>query len=263
MANVYICSDRNKKGDVSRLLNGSLESYYWLGYLLADGGFTENKRLKLVLGKEDQHQVKAFCEYLGKDYKGKYSASFMSKDVVPKICSLLGISDRHPKTYNGCNLDKIKCIPEESRVALFVGFIDGDGSIQYQTNRSTTKISVKLHSSWLEFLKYMQKDLHRYFSETFLSAPHINSKGYAYMSIGSFSLQKSLKRFVEVNKLPVLCRKWSKIDVDLEILPEKLDIQRAKVLKLVNYGVPARIISDTTEINISFVNKVIREISHQ
>lgn len=49
--------------------------------------------------------------------------------------------------------------------------------------------------------------------------PKLNKRGYAYFSITNHKSLKKLKRFVIKEKLPVLDRKWDKID--LNFIPHK------------------------------------------
>jgi hypothetical protein len=202
-----------KKGKVYKLLNDSLLSYYWLGFILADGNFcNDNKRLRFRLGQNNQLSVKQLCKYLEKEYKSSNSCCFMSTDVVPKIAQLLGLSV-NCKTYNPPELLAYDQMSDQQFVALMVGFIDGDGCIKYQTNRTTPILTVKLHSSWTPFLEYVHKRLFKIFQAESTGTVKINNTGYARMNIGHDHLLKQLKLFTIAHKLPVIPYKWDHIDL--------------------------------------------------
>lgn len=246
-----------KIGNVGRLLDESLQSYYWLGFILADGGFSNNfKRLKIGLGNEDQGHLKTFVEYLDKEYKTKHSASFMDSKILPEIANKLGLDNQTPKTYCQPNLSCYKILEDDKFLALFIGFIDGDGSIQYQTNRDTVKITIKLHSTWLEILDYMVNRTFIIFEKEFKSESIIDNRGFAKVSFGNFKLIKDLKLFIEKNNIRVLDRKWDKIDLELETQDEILQNSYFKIKSLLEYNVPLIVISDVLNLDISMVKRI-------
>ena len=245
-----------KKGDVGKLLNRSYESWYWLGFILADGSFSGN-RLKLALGEEDQHQVERFVNYLGKEYTNENSGTFMCINSIPKIKSLLHLSDL-PKTYYPPSIKLIQSLKKEELLSLFIGFVDGDGSIQFQTGRKTTKVSIKLHSSWLDFLQNLVNKIYCVLDLTQETVAKINNSGYSYVTIGNFSLQKKLKQFYLKYKLPVLVRKWGKIDLNLETRKERTDRLSKEAKKLHRKGATINEVADQLNINYNTAYYAVR-----
>lgn len=54
---------RSKK--LYKLLENSPEAYYWLGFLFADGHFTQSNRLILSLSIKDKEQLEKFIKFIG------------------------------------------------------------------------------------------------------------------------------------------------------------------------------------------------------
>jgi len=95
----------------------------------------------------------------------------------------------------------VSSLCEESLFCVMIGFIDGDGSILFQTGRSDCKLSIKVHKSWKDWLSlvYGKKAI-------------INSKGYAHLSITDNTILRKWKMRSILLNLPVMGRKWSIID---------------------------------------------------
>jgi hypothetical protein len=214
---------RGRLGNIGRLLDRSLQSYYWLGFILADGSFSNNnQRFKVSLGEEDQEHLRGLVEYLDKEYKNNYSCCFMDTELVPLIHSKLGLPLTEPKMYSQPEILKYDILADDEFLALFVGFIDGDGSIQYQTGRETTKLSIKLHISWLAFLDYLISRFYDVMGSPCITTVRVNSAGKAYICVANFKILKDLKRFTLRNDIPILKRKWDRVDLNLETKDEKL-----------------------------------------
>jgi len=196
--------------DLNILLEESLITYYWIGFLLADGNFTDS-RLKLKLAKKDNNHVKKFAQYI--KYQGSLgdeenSLSVMNTGYVSMLNNKFNINNR--KTYNPPNITWIK--DKNLLLSLIVGFIDGDGYIGKQYKRNDCILRIKCHSSWLDNLQYMTNTLYDlvYLSP---SKVKINNQGYASVNIGNSIVLKNIKlKTIEFN-LPILERKWNLINI--------------------------------------------------
>lgn len=200
---------KNKlKSDISPLLLEECLPYYWIGFLLADGHFGETNVLKVTLSsvdKEHLYELQQFLdiENMQTEREGKYlTLKTMDTKLVPKIRKKFDISNQ--KTYNPPNLDFIK--NKELLLSLIIGFIDGDGCIA-QKNKAFS-LTVKCHGSWLGILDKFAKEINL---ET---NARINAAGYAYFSVSNVPALQSLKKEAIRLKLPILKRKWDKIDLD-------------------------------------------------
>ncbi len=241
---------------VGKLLDGSIQSSYWLGFLLADGSFScKGTRIKLALGDKDQGTVKDFVEYLGKKYTTPHCGAFMSKDYVPKIAEILGYEEGKPKTYNPPTVNFEDVMDKEQLIAFYIGFIDGDGCIRRQPKRATTSITIKLHRSWCNFLQNLVDFLYDFYEAGVPPNAKINNAGYASVCIGNFNVCKGLKVFS--NKLNVMRRKWDIIDEDLLLKGEEYSIFCYKVKKLNEYNVSIKDISDVLDCGYQSVVRVL------
>jgi len=191
----------NKQSDLSKLLENTLESYYWIGFILADGHIEKETRLVVTLAIKDKNHLEKLAKYLKVDkisLKNKQcTISPMDTRVLRKISTKFDIKSN--KTENPPNMKVFHNLPANLFKALTIGFIDGDGCIKYQYKRKDVILSVKCHSSWLNILKKM------------FGKAYIESKGYAISNVGKKETLLSFKEFIVNNNLPVLERKWNKI----------------------------------------------------
>lgn len=240
-----------KKGNVNKLLDGSLISYYWLGFILADGSFSDNNtRLRFKLGKNNQQSVKELCGFLEKTYTSCNSCAFMSKDTVPKITELLGLS-LGCKTYNPPDLVAYTRMADDKFLALIIGFIDGDGCIRHQTNRTVPILTVKLHSSWELFLRYVHQRLFNIYQESYTGTVKINNAGYVRMNIGQNCVLKQLKQFTVTHSLPVISYKWDKIDLNYLAPADELIVRCIQAKELQNQGLS--ITNIAKHLNVTYI----------
>ena len=198
-----------KQHKLKKLLEESCEKYYWLGFLLADGHF-EDKRLSVSVSIQDLQHLEKFKTFLessaiigrnlstcnGKKYE-YCKLSIMDSFSIPLLKQQYNISNR--KTYEPPNLLNI---PDDFLFCLFIGFIDGDGSIQKQTNRPDCKITVKCHKSWSSVLSLFNSNV----KET--------KDGYSYISFTKTSVIKEFKQKAIQFNLPLLERKWDLVDLN-------------------------------------------------
>lgn len=222
----YICSDHgHSKNKLYKLLQDTPEKWYWLGFLIGDGYFSSNGRLKLVISSIDREHLERLAAFCGcgnihKEKGGAYLRwSVMDVNTVGYLKHIYQISNR--KTYNPCDLSGIS--PFQLK-CLSVGFIDADGSIQTQYGRDTTAISIKGHGSWVDNFNLM------------FNKGYVDNSGYATACIGDFKEQKELKVFGLKNKLPILKRKWDKIDLNLKTRKESFEEQKLEVVDRLSRG---------------------------
>lgn len=218
-------SELQRKQKLKNLLNGTIESYYWAGFILADGHITPKGRLTITLSDKDESLLHSLNDFLGciglvRVRSGKANFSVNDVETMLKFRKRFGVNNQ--KTYN----------PPESfdlqgaeRDAFFIGFVDGDGHIAKQTGRNDCKLSIKLHSRWLEYLTQMMGKQCR-----------INSQGYAYGCIADNSELKRLHLFAKDNNLPILDRKWSLIDLEYVSRTEIHNHLKPLIFDMYNHG---------------------------
>lgn len=237
--------------DLSKLLEDNYQAYYWIGFLLADGSFFNN-RLKFTLKKSDALQVHKLGKFIS--YTGTYGTSEISEElackdsiIVPKIMNKFGISQN--KTYNPPELDKID---SDYMYCILAGFIDGDGNIQHQFKRKDFMLRIKLHNSWIGILNI--------FSVLICGEERaeINNEGYAQLSITNTKVLQELKKRILSYNLPLLERKWDIIDMDFVSKYTTAENLRNKVIDLLKQGVKQKDIAlmcNTSQANVTRIKK--------
>jgi len=192
------------EGDLSVLLQETPETYYWIGFLYADGYFNHsNNRLKLTLQSRDGNQVKKFAEFITE-------VRIMDRFLFPKIVEKFLIKSK--KTYNPPpNLSFLNT--KEKLVSFIIGFIDADGYV-YRDKRKNHKneinIVIKLHSSWKDILQLMSCGICNLlkFPPT---TSKINNQGYAWVAFYRKDIIKFLCQQIKELNLPVMERKWNPV----------------------------------------------------
>lgn len=208
---------KDNGNQIYKLLQETNETYYWMGFLLADGGFNvDNFTVKFCLAKLDKEQVIRFHSYLNlqtgiyvEKRRQNYAFTICNKEIISQVIPKFDIKRR--KTYNPPDLEFYKNIPNDLILSLIIGFIDGDGAIQKQTGRDDCVINIKNHSTWINFLDFIRLTLQKQVNIE-LPPAMINNQGYAKISMSNLKVVRFLKKYVINKSLPVLKRKWDKID---------------------------------------------------
>ncbi len=203
----------NKLGN---LLLETNETYYWIGFLLADGYFSESNRLKITLSSLDREHIFSFgkyveCNTVRSDFRNDHDVvreyvtiNVMDKNIISSIKEKFNINNK--KTYSPPKIEIFRNMDKDKLLSLIVGFIDGDGCIK--TKSKSFSLTVKCHSSWLSILDFFSKIINP------TSNGKLNAKGYAYFTICNVDSLKKLKKFAIDNKLPILSRKWDLINLN-------------------------------------------------
>lgn len=230
------------------------EAYYWIGFLLADGHFS-GKRLKLALSKKDYEQIKKFADFISLRQINEDSVSYnisIQHDSIYELIKKFKISNK--KTNNPPDFRNIK---GDLFLALLIGFIDGDGSIQYQTNRKDCQLSIQIHNSWLETLNFFSLNLHSLIGIPYQKAI-INSRGYAYLNISNSIVLKFIKRNALRLNLPIMERKWNKINLNIISKRELGQYRTNQVQVLLNKNLSKNEIAHILGISNSAITEIIK-----
>lgn len=215
------------------LMSDSLIDFYWIGFLLADGYINHQKRcLRLCLQNRDKHHLEKLHNYL--NLKGKISSSIvknreynyfsMSSRLILDFVTKFNFKQQ--KTYNPPDTLYYDKFTNDQIMSLFIGIIDADGNIQNQYKRKDTAISIQTHKSWKVFFEYIQSRLN------LTGNIHILKSGYLKWVIGCIKTQQNIKQFSLDNNLPILERKWSKIDLNFIHKKDKKDLLLTKIQTL-------------------------------
>lgn len=194
---------------IEKLLDETNESYYWIGFLLADGHFDENGRISLTLSTKDLEHLQKYAKFINcnniKTNDNKCSISTLKRDYGKTLKDKFDIKTN--KTYNPPNKQVFSKINREKMISIICGFIDGDGHIYSLSKRKDFAITIKIHSSWLEILNYFSLIL------IGKESAYINKMGYAYLHIGDTEIIKNIKKEIINLDLPYMSRKWDNIDL--------------------------------------------------
>ena len=212
--------ERNKKYLVDDYYfdKRSLESLYWIGFILADGCI-QNNQVTFHLQHKDLHHLDMLCRcvrFTGspvesmttKNRKRFKSArlSITSKIMVNTLGSVYNVTPR--KTYtllppDNLGVNEIK--------ALIIGFIDGDGCISYRSNQNKDVVLSFLGT--YNFLSFIKDFFDKEYPTTKKYAKLSRSRGsktfftYHIQGNRALSILYDLSRF----DVPKLERKWIKI----------------------------------------------------
>lgn len=262
------CAGRKKAkrlNNLSILLEDTPETYYWIGFLLADGHFDE-KRIVVGLAEHDRGHLERFAKYISYEgtistvKKNLYNAvhnavrlSAMDAEVVTKLREKFDIKSN--KTYNPPKT--LSWIPEKLFLCLMAGLIDGDGSIMNFYGRKDAFIRIKQDKSWLPILREFGK----YFGES--DRAKINKQGYAELQITGFPKIRELKKKLLEYNLPLLNRKWDKIDIDFETKYEKRKEAYHKIKELLSQKIKQTEIAKMVGLSESAITKIKKQIQNE
>ncbi len=233
------------KSDLSVLLDNSSETFYWIGFLMADGYMNhKQKRICLEISKKDELHLLKFSNFIkcaninyssfeskspsGKSYiKKMCKVSAADKYMVPKIIEKFNFKPRktyNPPFLNYLNNDIDLCI------SFIVGFIDGDGTISsIKRNPNLCELSIRCHVSWLDNLQYFSDII----CNEILIVP---KKAYIYDNCAVIQMNTKMIKYLYNNiiklKLPFLERKWNKVNINYINRSEQIEINQNKAIKL-------------------------------
>ena len=216
-----------KKSNLQILLEDNPTSYYWIGFLLADGSFTD-RRIQLGVATLDLSHLQCFLSYVGSTNsicsvsKNYHRVTMANVSVVRQLCDKFGISSR--KTYEPCQIQELP--QDDFLFSLIIGFIDGDGSVtSIKHTKKCHRLSVVGHFSWLENFTFMKRFLHRHLgiddnvSNAYSRTTNVKLPQNTFKTkhqLASFYIDRSstlikIKNCADMLMLPYLQRKLGKI----------------------------------------------------
>lgn len=212
---------RHGSSKLSPLLEETPQAYYWLGYLLADGYYcAELSQIVLASAIKDLEHLQKYAKFLNttaKTYKQKASRLNPNDSLQVRV----SVADKYnaelivkkldwkkQKTYNppSCKILSKTLNKKWKFIALLIGFIDGDGSIN-----KNNFIKFENHSSYIYIFKFLRSRLLQCGINT--TIPKFNKRGYVYCHINGKNSLVKLKKFILKYNLEVLNRKWDKINL--------------------------------------------------
>lgn len=239
-----------------KLFENTPESAYWLGYIMADASLS-NKRLRFGISAKDAEHLQKFVDWIGHprpvsiDSRGAAIWSIQEPESIQLLRGLFWQEfNDSPKTFNPP--DYLPYDDKELLTSYLIGFIDGDGSISYQTGRETVMLRTVSHPNWWCHLWFLT-------NATGFGTTRMRSDGYAEIFSGRFIEIVRLKQFARQHHLPILSRKWDRINEHLKIRGQlKFDI-----LKLINRGADNKFILETTGCSPAYLSRLRKENSNE
>jgi len=254
--------------NLKRILDDSPESYYWIGFILADGCFSGGKSKKrdkqynsltFTLARKDMASVRKFAKFIGakinivvKD-KTHDALGIHVNDIwaIRTLMDKLGIESSQAKTYNPPS--KLFALKPDHLFCLIVGYTDGDGCIMLkkQKNGKFPFMTYTAYKAWMPIFERFEPFLYEYFGlEKNSKAKHIGIVHYENMPIEKRDrtvkwdipdnrLIKAMKRKAIELKLPIMARKWSKVNINTEVKSRKemSDERKQLVRKYLSEGI--------------------------
>ena len=229
---------------LNRLLEDTPETYYWVGFLMADGSLEPKGRLKLSLAIKDKEHLEKFAALV--DCHIYFITAKLNQKEYPQCCIHI-MDTKWAKIFSKkFDFSPVKTtIPPKNLkfnspdlfLSFLIGFIDGDGCINKQWGRQDCILRVKVHSSWQAILQGWVNILYSFVT---VETKHwkipqviINNQGYAQFSIANSDVLKFLKEAAIRMHLPVLERKWNRIDLKYSSRYIKSNLRKLQIAKLV------------------------------
>jgi len=227
------------EGNLQKLLNNKLQTYYWIGFLTADGSIDFNSyRLKFALATKDKSQVKKFANYICckniHNYKNHCEVQIQDKLFVPKIIKKYKFTKK--KTYHPCGYQWLKKSSNNIFLSFLIGLIDGDGCVKHQSGRKDYMIQIKMHKNWLKYLHYIRNRLIK-ITKINIPKPYlVTDKKYSILVFANSLIINFIKQFINNHSLPILHRKWNKVPYNYISKYTTTRLNSIKVKKLLKKG---------------------------
>jgi len=261
---------------MSPLLDHNPISCYWLGFLLADAHFDlKRKSCILVLAKKDEDTVRKFASFVScfnirEGHHNSIGVRIYSEDLIPKLCDRFSV--KNDKTRNPPDLSAIKN-NKTLMLAMLIGLIDGDGCIFRAKDCRASYMKLMCHTSWTGIYQHFCDFLISNFSNNgekphcYVNFSNKNKSGrknkYLNFVIYDNYLLKTLKREAIRMNLPIMDRKWDKVDLEYVAEREETPVIMSVVKKLVNKGLDKKEIMKITSYTESRVKWAMKKIKIQ
>lgn len=252
------------KYNLENLLLNVPQTYYWIGYLFADGHIYKDK-MSLGLTSKDHEVIDEFCNYINCPNKngldqGKYKRTRVTDfHTITKLVKKFDF--HHRKTYVPPNPTIIDDMTDDLFISFLIGFIDGDGCITEANpyNGNTYTIHIAVHRSWHEFFVKLRDRLVVIFEENIPDIKYHNNThdGTVKLSITRFSIVQRIKEWADKLSLWYLDRKWSKINLQYEYLDQRArDKIEERVIELRKLGYLYKDIQKEVNISHPTISKI-------
>lgn len=175
---------------------------------MADGYISNKGNLRIHLSEIDRQHLMKLASYIERPWLLDMSKNMVALDAGDKINGLalkefLGITIK--KTFNPPKLDFLT--NSVMRLAFFMGFSDGDGSIHFDHNDSFKSLRIIIHANWFETMQEFCGLLSSEHPLKF-TVNNTNARGNTSVYMGTKAAHRYMVDFAEQHHLPILTRKW-------------------------------------------------------
>lgn len=220
------CSSK-RKSNLANLLNESLESYYWIGLLMADGHLAKQKGKYYTFNVYGVHRdlstLERHFDIFGKFGKNLYVRKTRATDNSYSIYSSnkdlgkwLEELDFREKSIKS-PLKMLNSIPKDLHYLWYRGYSDGDGCFYYNKENYCRQFSItgsyeqtfdfiidkfeELGIDTYDYKKRISSKGHKHCAVRLSSKSNIEKFGnYIYQDKLEISLQRKLEKFKEICK---------------------------------------------------------------
>ena len=240
-------NDFFREANMNKLTENNNNAFYWMGFLSADGNFSNN-RISLTLTIKDLEHINKFAYFVETKNiilkENICSVSLKNIDIFDNLCNKFNL--KNTKTYSPPDFSLFD-FSKELFFSYIIGFIDGDGNIQKLIKRKDCNIRIHLHSSWLNNLIYIENFLYDYFDiEKDKILSKIGNDEYSRMIISNSLLIGKVKKEVIRLNLPYMERKWNIINENFISKYEISKMNNKKIIDLYIKGISAKEIMKIT-----------------
>lgn len=201
--------NRIRKNSLDKLINDECaQSFYWIGFLLADGSFHSKTKFEFGLAEKDKNALDSFAKYINlngevayREETNSYRISFSNNKSIPAFMQKYGF--KFKKTYNPIDFDVLKVYSKDLLTSLLIGIIDGDGHIANNGSSGAFVINITAHQIWREFYKKLLE--HLSIQNTINEVSDTNT---IRISIYQKEYITKLNQFINNNNIFHLERKW-------------------------------------------------------
>lgn len=213
-------------------------SFYWLGFLLADGHFrkmpSSSIELSVELSNKDLTHLQTLLLFLGRDissYSSRTRQTKLSAGLQThvsfrlssnELCDLVAYFDiHHNKTKFPPNITNYLSLSLLQKQCLLIGYIDGDGFVRGRLGHRDGKL--ECHSSWISMYEFFN---------SFLITPYtISCKEEKVILFLSSVDVGNLYEMACRESLPILMRKWKSVKESLAYKKPSQTNKKTEILK--------------------------------
>lgn len=205
-----------------QLLCDELESYYWHGFIMADGHISKSGTIAITLAERDTSHLIKFKDFLKIDQKitHKTTKTIYSNDTRSSsiIVSDIDTCEKFKELYSVGSTkttqppDMSSLNTKDKFIAFFIGFFDGDGCFDIRKDYGAVCMKIECHPNWHQTLGIISNKLKEFFD--IQSSLKFTNRGYSCFRIYKYNNFIKFKNFILMHSIPALKRKWDYIDID-------------------------------------------------